>query len=112
EIVHAGTPASLARNRRSLTGAYLAGRRRIELPATRRRPTGALKVLGASENNLRDVDVEIPLGVLVAVTGVSGAGKSTLVNDVLHPALARRYHAASGRIGRHRAITGAEQLDK
>jgi excinuclease ABC subunit A len=73
---------------------------------------GSLKVLGARENNLKDVDVELPLGVLVAVTGVSGAGKSTLVNDVLLPALARRYHGASERVGRHRAITGVEQLDK
>jgi excinuclease ABC subunit A len=112
EIVHAGTPASLARNRRSLTGDYLAGRRRIEVPAARRRPSGSLKILGARENNLQDVDVEVPLGVLVAVTGVSGAGKSTLVNDVLLPALARRYHGASERVGRHRAITGVEQLDK
>jgi len=112
EIVHAGTPASLEKSRRSLTGDYLAGRRRIEAPAARRRPSGALKVLGACENNLQDVDVELPLGVLVAVTGVSGAGKSTLVNDVLLPALARRYHGASERVGRHRAIAGAEQLDK
>jgi excinuclease ABC subunit A len=111
-IVHAGTPASLTKNRKSLTGDYLAGRRRIEPPAARRRPTGSLKVLGARENNLKDVDVELPLGVLVAVTGVSGAGKSTLVNDVLLPALARRYHGASERVGRHRAITGVEQLDK
>jgi excinuclease ABC subunit A len=111
-IVHAGTPASLVRNRRSLTGAYLAGRARIEVPARRRRASGALKILGARENNLRDLDVEVPLGVLVAVTGVSGAGKSTLVNDVLHPALARHYHGATGRVGRHRALAGTEQLDK
>src|SRR5690606_35812726 len=111
-IVHAGTPASLIRNRRSLTGDYLAGRRRIEPPAARRRPTGSLKILGARENNLKDIDVELPLGVLVAVTGVSGAGKSTLVNDVLLPALARRYHGSNERVGRHRAITGTEQLDK
>ncbi|MCL4684971.1 excinuclease ABC subunit UvrA [Myxococcota bacterium] len=111
-IVHAGTPASLARCRKSLTGDYLAGRRKIEVPTQRRRPLGALKILGASENNLQDIDVEIPIGVLVAVTGVSGAGKSTLVNDVLQPALARHYHGASDRIGRHRALAGLEQLDK
>jgi excinuclease ABC subunit A len=110
--VHAGTPASLAKSKTSLTGAYLSGRARIEVPAERRRPSGSLKVLGASENNLRDVDVEVPLGVLVAVTGVSGAGKSTLVNDVLYPALARRFHNASARPGSHRALNGAEQLDK
>ena len=112
EIVHAGTPASLERCRTSLTGDYLAGRRRIEVPAERRRPAGALKILGASENNLRNIDVELPLGVLVAVTGVSGAGKSTLVNDVLQPALARLYHGASDRVGSHRALAGVEQLDK
>jgi len=112
EIVHAGTPASLERCRTSLTGDYLAGRRRIEGPAERRRPSGALKILGASENNLRNIDVELPLGVLVAVTGVSGAGKSTLVNDVLHPALARLYHGAGDRVGSHRALAGVEQLDK
>jgi excinuclease ABC subunit A len=111
-IVHSGTPTALIRNRRSLTGDYLAGRRRIAVPGARRKPTGSIKVLGARENNLRDLDVEVPLGVVVAVTGVSGAGKSTLVNDVLYPALARRYHGSSERVGRHRALTGVEQLDK
>ncbi len=111
-IVHAGTPASLAKNARSLTGSYLSGRTRIAVPAQRRKPSGTLRVRGASENNLRDLDVEFPLGVLVAVTGVSGAGKSTLVNDVLYPALARRFHGASQRAGAHRAIEGLAQLDK
>jgi len=111
-IVHAGTPKSLMRAKRSLTGAYLSGRKRVEIPEKRREPTGSLKVSGAHENNLRDIDVEFPLGVLVAVTGVSGAGKSTLVNDLLYPALARQFHASTRRIGKHRAILGAEQLDK
>jgi len=111
-IVHAGTPESLARHPRSLTGAYLSGRLAIPVPERRRRPSGALKISGASANNLADVDVEIPLGVLVAVTGVSGAGKSTLVNDVLHPALARRLQGATARPGTHRAIAGVENLDK
>jgi excinuclease ABC subunit A len=111
-IVHAGTPKSLVRNRRSLTGDYLAGRRSIEVPAERRRPKASIKLSGARENNLADLDVEFPLGVLTAVTGVSGAGKSTLVNDVLYPALARRYHGSTRRIGRHRGIHGTELLDK
>jgi excinuclease ABC subunit A len=111
-IVHAGTPHSLERSRRSLTGAFLAGRERIAVPLARRTPVGSLKVLGAAANNLTDLDVEIPLGVITAVTGVSGAGKSTLVNDVLYPALARLYHASSRRPGAHRGLTGTGQLDK
>jgi excinuclease ABC subunit A len=111
-IVHAGTPESLVRSPRSLTGAYLAGRMQIPVPKQRRRPTGALKISGARENNLADLDVEFPLGVLAAVTGVSGAGKSTLVNDVLYPALARRFHGSTRRPGRHRALSGLDQLDK
>ncbi|MCH7709509.1 MAG: excinuclease ABC subunit UvrA, partial [Myxococcales bacterium] len=111
-IIHAGTPKSLERNRKSITGAYLSGRRAIGVPTQRRTSTGSLKILGASENNLADIDVEFPLGVLTAVTGVSGAGKSTLVNDILHPALARRYHASTRRAGAHRDIQGHEQLDK
>ena len=112
QVVHAGTPVSLAKSMVSITGAYLSGRARIEVPQSRRRPTGAIKVLGASANNLADIDVEFPLGVLTAVTGVSGAGKSTLVNDVLHPALARKLHAAQQRPGAHRSLAGIEQIDK
>ncbi|HEY5658106.1 MAG TPA: excinuclease ABC subunit UvrA, partial [Myxococcota bacterium] len=111
-IVHAGTPKSLERNRKSLTGAYLAGRRRIEVPARRRDASGSVKIAGARENNLADVDVEFPLGVLTVVTGVSGAGKSTLVNDILHPALARALHASTQRVGSHRGVYGLDQLDK
>ncbi len=111
-IVHSGTPKSLERSRKSLTGAYLSGRKRIEIPSERRRPTGSLKIAGASENNLRNIDVEFPLGVLAAVTGVSGAGKSTLVNDILFPALARKLHGASGRVGSHTGLHGLEQIDK
>ena len=111
-IVHAGTPKSLERNRKSLTGAYLAGRECVPIPEQRREATGSLKVAGASENNLDDIDVEFPLGVLTAVTGVSGAGKSTLVNDILYPALAKKLHDSTRRIGRHRGIFGLDQLDK
>ena len=111
-IVHAGTPKSLEKSRKSLTGAYLAGRASIPLPAERRPASGSLKVMGASENNLRDLDVEFPLGVLTAVTGVSGAGKSTLVNDILYPALARELHQATRRVGAHRSLSGLDQIDK
>jgi len=111
-VVHAGTPESLARCEESLTGAYLSGRRRIELPEKRRKPSGQLELLGVRENNLAGIDVAIPLGTLVAVTGVSGAGKSTLVNDVLYPALARKLHASSQKVGAHDALKGLSQLDK
>jgi excinuclease ABC subunit A len=111
-IVHAGTPKSLERCRESLTGAYLSGRERIEVPGTRRTAAGSVKVSGAHENNLSDVDVEFPLGVLTAVTGVSGAGKSTLVNDILYPALSRHLHGSTERVGRHRGLSGLAQLDK
>jgi len=111
-VVHAGTPKSLERSRSSVTGAYLAGRRRIEVPGQRRVAKAALKIQGARENNLRDIDVEIPLGILTAVTGVSGAGKSTLVNDILYPAAARELAGSSARVGRHRRVSGLGQLDK
>jgi|TARA_Y100000310_G_scaffold333815_1_gene412154 excinuclease ABC subunit A len=111
-IVHHGTPTALLRNRKSITGAYLAGRMSIPVCNQRRKPTGTIRVQGAKANNLKDIDVEFPLGILTAVTGVSGAGKSSLVNDILYPALSRHYHKATRRVGAHKRITGLKQLDK
>ena len=112
EVVFAGTAAELERCEKSLTGAYMSGRRRIEAPAARREAKGELWIRGAAEHNLKGVDVRVPLGVLVAVTGVSGAGKSSLVNGILLPALMRRLHESTARVGAHTGIDGLERLDK
>tara|TARA_B110000211_G_scaffold199833_1_gene230455 strand:- start:68 stop:1318 length:1251 start_codon:yes stop_codon:yes gene_type:complete len=112
QIVHAGTPKSLEKNKQSITGNYLSKRSRIEIADERRIPIGHISVLGASANNLKCIDVDFPLGVMTAVTGVSGAGKSTLVNDILHPALARQFHQSTQKVGEHLRIIGLEQLDK
>jgi excinuclease ABC subunit A len=111
-IVAEGTAVEVQRVKESLTGQFLAGTRTIEVPKRRRTPSGYVEILGASEHNLRDIDVHVPLGVLTCVTGVSGSGKSTLVNDVLYKAVANRLHRARKRPGAHRAIHGLEQLDK
>jgi len=114
EIVHSGTVARLRRTPgKSLTGAYLSGKRAIEVPS-RRRPVGKQKIAvkGARLNNLKDLDVEIPLGVFVAVTGVSGSGKSSLVNETLYPALSNALHGGRMRVGTHRRITGLRHIDK
>jgi excinuclease ABC subunit A len=111
-IVAQGTAAQVQKVKGSLTGQFLAGRRFIEPPAKRRTPSGYVKIKGATQHNLRNVDVEIPLGTLTCVTGVSGSGKSTLVNEVLYKALAHRLHGARHRPGAHRAIEGLDQLDK
>ena len=112
EVVHAGTVKSLVRNKRSLTGGYLSGRLAIDFAETRRESSGTVRVEGARANNLQNVSVDFPLGILTAVTGVSGAGKSTLVNDILHPALARHFHGSTQRVGEHDSVTGLDQLDK
>lgn len=113
EVVVAGTLEEVKACPRSLTGQYLSGRRRIPVPATRREPSGNwLTVLGASEHNLKNIDVQIPLGVFVCVTGVSGSGKSTLVNDILYRRLAQDLNGARTLPGRHRDILGKEYLDK
>ena len=112
-VVHSGNLKGLLANKESLTGAYLSGRRAIPVPPVRRPGTGkALTVHGATENNLRDVTVDFPLGGLIAVTGVSGSGKSTLVNQILYKALAKHLYSAKAVPGRHESITGMEHLDK
>jgi excinuclease ABC subunit A len=111
-VIAAGTPAVVAKNPASLTGQYLSGKRRIELPDERREPRGALRVRGAREHNLKGIDVAIPLGVFCCVTGVSGSGKSTLVNETLHHAVANRLHQAKLRPGAHDSVDGLSQIDK
>jgi excinuclease ABC subunit A len=111
-VIAAGTPKQVAKNPSSLTGQYLSGKKKIEVPEERRKPTGELLVRGAREHNLKDVDVEIPLGVFCCVTGVSGSGKSTLVNETLHHAVANRLHQAKLRPGAHDGIDGLGQIDK
>jgi excinuclease ABC subunit A len=109
QLMYQGSPGSIDG---SLTGRYLRRELQIPVPHTRRTARGGLKILGAREHNLHDLDVEIPLGVLTAVTGVSGCGKSTLIHDILYRALARRLHGAAAEPGRHRALEGAEAIDK
>ena len=111
-IVAQGTPEEVEAVAESLTGQFLAGTRSIEVPRKRRKPSGVLRVQGATEHNLSNIDVDIPLGVFTCVTGVSGSGKSTLVNDVVRKAVANRLHRAKQRPGAHRRIEGLEQLDK
>ncbi|MCZ2402682.1 excinuclease ABC subunit UvrA [Paenarthrobacter sp. Z7-10] len=114
EVVHSGSYADLLTNTRSLTGDYLAGRRKIGIPAKRRKydKKRELKVVGARENNLRNVDAAFPLGLFTAVTGVSGSGKSTLVNEILYKVLANKLNGARQVAGRHLRVDGLEHLDK
>jgi excinuclease ABC subunit A len=111
-VVAQGTADEVAKVADSLTGQFLAGTRVIETPQRRRKPAGYIGIVGASQHNLRGIDVRVPLGVFCCVTGVSGSGKSTLVNDVLLKAVANHLHRARQRAGVHKRITGLEQLDK
>jgi len=111
-VVAQGTAAEVERVESSATGQFLSGARCIEVPARRRTPSGYVRIEGATQHNLKDVDVDVPLGVFCCVTGVSGSGKSTLVNEVLYKSIANRLHKAKQRPGAHRRITGLDQLDK
>ena len=112
EVIACGTAEEIMKVPESVTGQYLSGRVQIPVPAVRRKPTGWLKVVGAAENNLKNIDVDIPLGVLTCVTGVSGSGKSSLVNEILYKHLARDLNRARCIPGKHKEILGLEQLDK
>ena len=112
EVIAEGTAEEIMQVPESITGAYLSGRIRIPIPEERRKPTGWLKIVGAQENNLKNIDVKIPLGVMTCVTGVSGSGKSSLVNEILYKYLAKRLNRARTIPGKHKKIEGVEQLDK
>lgn len=112
ELVGIGTAKELMKNKNSITGAYLSGRMKIPVPEVRNQPVGYLTVHGASENNLKNIDVSFPLGVMTCVTGVSGSGKSSLVNEILYKTLARKLNRARTIPGKHKGISGIEQLDK
>ena len=112
KLVEIGTAETLMQNPDSVTGAYLSGRIRISVPTERKQPTGWLKIRGAAENNLKQVNVDIPLGVMTSVTGVSGSGKSSLINEVLYKTLARDLNRARTIPGNHKEIQGLDQLDK
>ncbi|MFV0528671.1 MAG: excinuclease ABC subunit UvrA, partial [Lachnospiraceae bacterium] len=112
ELVAIGTAQELMDNPNSITGDYLSGRKKIPVPEVRKKPTGKLKVRGAAQNNLKNVNVDIPLGVFTCVTGVSGSGKSSLVNEIVYKVLAKKINRARTIPGTYKSIQGIEQLDK
>ena len=112
QVVAVGNAQEIMKNPKSVTGAYLSGKIRIPVPTERKKPTGYLKVVGAQENNLKNIDVKFPLGVMTCVTGVSGSGKSSLVNQILYKRLARDLNRARTIPGKHKRIEGLEQVDK
>lgn len=112
EVVAVGTAEDIMKNENSITGAYLSGRKFIPVPSERRKPTGTIKIIGARQNNLKNIDVEIQLGVMTCVTGVSGSGKSSLINEILYKSLAKNLNRARTIPGDHDRIEGMEQLDK
>ena len=112
EVVALGSAAQIKKNKNSITGAYLSGKIKIEVPRERKKPTGFIKIIGAGENNLKNIDVEIPLGIITCVTGVSGSGKSSLVNEILYKSLAKELNRARVVPGKHKKIEGLDQLDK
>lgn len=112
EVVAAGTAKEIMRNKKSVTGAYLSGRMQIPVPDVRKEPKGWLKVIGAAENNLKNIDVSFPVGVMTCVTGVSGSGKSSLVNEIVYKRLSKNLNRARTIPGKHKRIEGIEQFDK
>ena len=112
EIIAAGTAKDIMKCKESITGQYLSGKLKIPVPSERKQPSGFLTVKGAKENNLKNIDVDIPLGVMTCVTGVSGSGKSSLVNEILHKSLAKKLNRARTIAGKHDSIEGIENLDK
>lgn len=112
EVIAAGTAKQIMKNRKSITGQYLSGKLQVPVPEIRRKPSGYIQVKGAQENNLKNVNVKVPLGVFTCVTGVSGSGKSSLVNEILYKSLAKQLNRARTIPGKHKKIEGVEQLDK
>jgi len=112
EVVAEGTAEEIMKNKDSVTGAYLSGRVKIPVPRERKSPSGWIEILRAGENNLKEIDVKIPLGIMTCITGVSGSGKSSLINEILYKRLARDLNRARTIPGRHKDIKGVEQLDK